>query len=322
VRERERERESERENNNNIDMDENTPEMDEAPKERRRLKLKPRSKDAGTVGGYSSTRSGKSNPFGAAKPREANLEKKGVDWKKRDEELSKRLVKLPSMSAKKEEEYAALEAELAFAKKELNEAKDEDEKQKAQEEYEKKIKEKEEFIKALMSERRERRSRSDDRRQNGGGRNGGGFSSGYRRDDRRGGGGGRSNGRFNRASTGSFDREEKDDLKIFVGSLSWGVDDMMLGETFAKEGFEVVSARVVMDRDDPTRSRGFGYVRFADARDVRKALETMEGFLVDGRPIRVDMATTRRSGGRGGGNRMRGTSTGSFSRDGSGYQRY
>ena len=302
----ERERERERE------MEEN--QVDEAPKERRRLKLKPRSKDAGTVGGYANS-SSRSNPFGAAKPREANLEKKGVDWKKRDADLSKRLVKLPSMSKKKEEEYAALEGELAFAKKELDEAEGEEEKQKAQEEYEKKIKEKEEFIKVLMSERRERRRGSDDRRQN----NGGGFSSGYNNNNRR---GGRSNGRYNRASTGSFDRDEKDDLKIFVGSLSWGVDDMMLGRTFEKEGFEVVSARVVMDRDDPTRSRGFGYVRFADVKDVRKALETMEGFMLDGRPIRVDMATTRRrGGGGGGGNRMRGTSTGSFSRDG-GYERY
>ncbi len=45
--------------------------------------------------------------------------------------------------------------------------------------------------------------------------------------------------------------------------------------------------------------------------------------MLDGRPIRVDMATTRRGGrgGRGGGNRMRGTSTGSFSRDG-GYERF
>ena len=77
-------------------MEEN--QVDEAPKERRRLKLKPRSKDAGTVGGYANS-SSRSNPFGAAKPREANLEKKGVDWKKRDADLSKRLVKLPSMSS-------------------------------------------------------------------------------------------------------------------------------------------------------------------------------------------------------------------------------
>ena len=62
-----------------------------------------------------------------------------MDWKKRDAELSKRLVKLPSMSKKKEEEYTALEGELAFAKKELDEAEDGEAKQKAQEEYEKKI---------------------------------------------------------------------------------------------------------------------------------------------------------------------------------------
>ena len=132
----------------------------------------------------------------------------------------------------------------------MAEAEDDEAKQKAQEEYEKKIKEKEEFIKVLMSERRERRS-SDERRQNGGG-----FSSSYN-NNRRGG-----RGRYNRGSTGSFDRsEERDELKIFVGSLSWGVDDMMLGETFAREGFEVTSARVVMDRDDPTRSKRYLRIR-------------------------------------------------------------
>ena len=50
----------------------------ESPPVRKRLQLKPRSKDAGKVGGYSSK---KSNIFGAAKPRELVLEKKGVDWK-------------------------------------------------------------------------------------------------------------------------------------------------------------------------------------------------------------------------------------------------
>ena len=43
-------------------------------------------------------------------------------------------------------------------------------------------------------------------------------------------------------------------VKLFVGNLSWGVDDAMLEEVFRAHG-EVQSARVITDRDTG-RSRG------------------------------------------------------------------
>ena len=50
------------------------------------------------------------------------------------------------------------------------------------------------------------------------------------------------------------------ETELYVGSLAWETRDEDLKAEFGKFG-TVVSARVVMDRNDPTRSRGFGFVK-------------------------------------------------------------
>jgi RNA recognition motif-containing protein len=95
--------------------------------------------------------------------------------------------------------------------------------------------------------------------------------------------------------------------KLFVGSLSWDTTDEGLHEAFAQFG-EITEAKVISDRDSG-RSRGFGFVTFADDEAADKAIAAMNGFQLDGRAIRVDVAQDRRSGGGGGGggyNRDRG----------------
>ena len=72
---------------------------------------------------------------------------------------------------------------------------------------------------------------------------------------------------------------------VFVGRLSWNVDNDWLAQEFAECG-EVVSARVQMDRNTG-RSRGFGYVTFATTEAVEAALK-LSGKEIDGRPINVD----------------------------------
>ncbi|KAJ3835530.1 hypothetical protein F5878DRAFT_587943 [Lentinula raphanica] len=81
---------------------------------------------------------------------------------------------------------------------------------------------------------------------------------------------------------------EEETKSIFVGQLSWNVDNDWLAQEFAPCG-EVVSATVQMDRNSG-RSRGFGYVHFASSDAVAKALE-MHGKEIDGRPIKVDKST-------------------------------
>ena len=88
--------------------------------------------------------------------------------------------------------------------------------------------------------------------------------------------------------------------KLFVGGLAWGTDGDALRDAFSEYG-EVEEATVITDRDTG-RSRGFGFVTFTDAESAKAAL-ALNGTDLDGRTIRVDLATDKREGGGGGGGR-------------------
>lgn len=90
--------------------------------------------------------------------------------------------------------------------------------------------------------------------------------------------------------------------RLFVGGLSWGTTDEDLRSAFERFG-EVTDATVVKDRDTG-RSRGFGFVTFEQDDEAKNAVGEMNDTVLDGRTIRVDEATERRSrGGPGGGPR-------------------
>jgi len=76
--------------------------------------------------------------------------------------------------------------------------------------------------------------------------------------------------------------------KLFIGSLPWSVDDAQLQEIFAAHG-SVTSARVITDRDTG-RSRGFGFVEYADEASAQTAMEATDGTMIDGRTISVSFA--------------------------------
>jgi len=87
-------------------------------------------------------------------------------------------------------------------------------------------------------------------------------------------------------------------MKLYVGNLSYGVNDSSLRGLFEAHG-AVESATVVVDRDSG-RSKGFGFVEMADA-DAQKAIEALNGSQHDGRTIRVNEARPKTEGGGGGG---------------------
>ena len=90
--------------------------------------------------------------------------------------------------------------------------------------------------------------------------------------------------------------------KVFVGGLAWATTSEGLKAAFDACG-SIVEAKVVTDRDTG-RSRGFGFVTFTDDAGCRKAIETMDGATIDGRPVRVNEAENKpREGGGGGGGR-------------------
>ena len=89
-------------------------------------------------------------------------------------------------------------------------------------------------------------------------------------------------------------------MKLYVGNLSYGVNDSSLRSLFEAYG-SVESATVVVDRDSG-RSKGFGFVEMSDA-DAQRAIEALNGQQHDGRTIRVNEARPKTDGGGGGGGR-------------------
>lgn len=80
-------------------------------------------------------------------------------------------------------------------------------------------------------------------------------------------------------------------MNLYVGNLSWGVDDESLRSFFENYG-EVTDARVITDRDSG-RSRGFGFVEMPEEA-ARNAISNADGTELDGRPIRVSEARPKR----------------------------
>ncbi len=87
--------------------------------------------------------------------------------------------------------------------------------------------------------------------------------------------------------------------KLFVGGLSFNTTDLGLRDGFARFG-EIVEAKVILDRDT-ARSRGFGFVTFADSAAAQAAISEMDGTEFEGRTIKVNVAEDKPRGGGGGG---------------------
>lgn len=82
--------------------------------------------------------------------------------------------------------------------------------------------------------------------------------------------------------------------KLFVGGLAWKTDDASLSEAFTPFG-EIQEAKVVLDRETG-RSRGFGFVTYTSDDAAEAAVKEMDGKMLDGRAIRVDIAREQPGG--------------------------
>jgi RNA recognition motif-containing protein len=80
-------------------------------------------------------------------------------------------------------------------------------------------------------------------------------------------------------------------MNIYVSNLSFAVQDEDLRSYFAEYG-EVTSAKIIMDKFT-NRSRGFGFVEMNDDTAGNKAIAELDGAMVDGRAIRVNVAKPR-----------------------------
>ena len=94
--------------------------------------------------------------------------------------------------------------------------------------------------------------------------------------------------------------------KLYVGNLSYSVDDQALNQYFSEFG-NVTSSKVMMDRDSG-RSKGFGFVEMSSDAEALAAIGGMNGKSVDGRDMVCNEARPMeprppRTGGFGGGRR-------------------
>lgn len=78
--------------------------------------------------------------------------------------------------------------------------------------------------------------------------------------------------------------------RLFIGDLGNDVTDEVLTAAFQKYA-SFSKARVVRGKGAGAKSKGYGFVAFADPEDFLKAWKEMDGKYVGSRPIRIKKAT-------------------------------
>lgn len=88
-------------------------------------------------------------------------------------------------------------------------------------------------------------------------------------------------------------------MNIYVGNLNWNMTSDDLQNLFTPYG-EVTSAKIVTDKFNNDRSKGFGFVEMSDDDAARTAISALHDTEVLGRKIVVNESTPRPEGERGG----------------------
>ncbi len=88
-------------------------------------------------------------------------------------------------------------------------------------------------------------------------------------------------------------------MKLYVGNLSYNAGENDLRDLFSAYG-AVESVAVITDRDTG-RSKGFGFVEFANDAEGQAAIAGLNGKEVSGRALTVSLARPKTEGGGGGG---------------------
>ena len=99
-------------------------------------------------------------------------------------------------------------------------------------------------------------------------------------------------------------------MNIYVSNLSFNVQDEDLKDFFTEYG-EVTSAKIINDKFTGN-SRGFGFVEMSDDTAAQKAIQELDGAVVEGRTISVAVAKPKEE---------RPANNRSFSNSGGGYNK-
>jgi len=84
---------------------------------------------------------------------------------------------------------------------------------------------------------------------------------------------------------------QKSDRKLFIANLPWALRGKDLKEIFSEYG-EVIYAKVILDRETK-KSKGFGFIEFAEPEAAAKAVEEMNEAEINGRTIKLDFAVEK-----------------------------
>lgn len=79
--------------------------------------------------------------------------------------------------------------------------------------------------------------------------------------------------------------------KIYVGNLPFSADENAVRDLFAQHG-TVDSVALINDRDTG-RPRGFGFVEMTSNSEAARAIQTLNGFQMDGRALKVNEAQAK-----------------------------
>ncbi len=76
--------------------------------------------------------------------------------------------------------------------------------------------------------------------------------------------------------------------KIYVGNLPFSANEDAVRQLFAQHG-TVDSVALITDRDTG-QPRGFGFVEMTQNAEAARAIQTLNGFQMDGRALKVNEA--------------------------------
>ena len=81
------------------------------------------------------------------------------------------------------------------------------------------------------------------------------------------------------------------ETKLYVGNLSYDTIEAGLRSAFEQSG-TVVEVAMIKDRDTG-RMKGFGFVTMSNAEDAQKAIQSLDGKMLDDRELKVNIAKPR-----------------------------
>jgi len=81
--------------------------------------------------------------------------------------------------------------------------------------------------------------------------------------------------------------------KIYIGNIDYEITKEELKEMFKEKGFEVKDINIIRDKFSG-RSKGFGFAEFETDEQVKKVIESLDGYELKSRKLKINKAKERK----------------------------